>query len=635
MQYGFIKVCAVTPDMRVADVKFNTENIISDAVKAEKNGSQLTVFPELCISGYTCGDLFNQSQLLQAADNALTEICKRTEQLKSLIFVGAPIAKFGKLYNCAVAINCGKILGVIPKTFLPNYNEFYEKRNFVPAEKENSSITVANQTVPFGTKIIFKAENCKNFNVSAEICEDLWVPSSPSVKHVQAGANIICNLSAGNETVGKKEYRRELVKIQSAKLICGYIYASAGMGESTTDSVFAGHDLICENGSVLSESKLFENSIIYSEIDVDKLDGERRKIGSAFSSEEQLGYLYVPFTTKNIECKLTRTFSKLPFVPYGDNLSERAELILSMQAQGLAKRIKHSNSKTAVLGISGGLDSALALLVTVRAFKILNKDLKNIIAVTMPGFGTTGKTYENSLNLIKSLGAESREIKIVDSVLQHFKDIGHSAEDFNVTYENSQARMRTLILMDIANETCGLVVGTGDLSELALGWATYNGDHMSMYGVNCSVPKTLVKYLVKYEAEKTGGECKEVLINILNTEISPELLPPDESGKIAQKTEDLIGPYILHDFFLFYAIRYGFKPSKVRYLAEQTFKEDFDGQTIDRWLKNFYKRFFSQQFKRSCSPDGVKIGSVALSPRGDWRMPSDAVVATWLEDLEK
>lgn len=636
MRYGFIKVCAVTPEIKVADVKFNTEKIIEAVKESADNGSQLTVFPELCICGYTCGDLFNQSALLNGVENAVYEISRATEGIETLVFVGAPVVCEGKLYNCAVAICNGKILGVVPKTYIPDYGEFYEGRHFSTAPDKCSYITVGKQRgVPFGTEIIFQAENCPAFTVAAEICEDLWAPQSPSVKHTQAGANIVVNLSCSDETVGKADYRRDLVKMQSGKLICGYVYCDAGDGESATDMAFAGHNIIAENGSVLKESKLFDNGLIYSEIDVELLSADRRKMASSYYGREcTADYKVCSFVTSVKEVNLSREFPKTPFVPSeGAKLSDRAELILSVQSKGLEKRLKHTLAKTAVIGISGGLDSALALLVTCRAFKSLNKDFKDIIAVTMPGFGTTAKTKNNSLALIKTLGVTEKVIPITDSVLQHFKDIGHDRDKLDVTYENSQARMRTLILMDIANQTNGLVVGTGDLSELALGWATYNGDHMSMYGVNVSVPKTLVKHLVQCEANRIGGECKGILESIINTEISPELLPPSD-GEIQQKTEDLVGPYVLHDFFLYYAIRCGFTPEKIQFLAVNTFTGIYDGQTVNKWLKVFYKRFFNQQFKRSCLPDGVKVGSVALSPRGDWRMPSDATSRLWLDELD-
>ncbi len=636
MNYGFIKVCAATPEIRVADVEFNTQNIIKAIEQSAANGSQLTVFPELCISGYTCGDLFNQPALIKACENALGAICKATEGIKTLVFVGAPIAAEGRLFNCAVAVNDGDIIGVVPKTYLPNYGEFYERRNFSPAPSTEScrTVSICGKQVNFGTDLIFKSQNCAEFTVAAEICEDLWSPKSPSIAYAQNGASIIVNLSCSDETAGKAEYRRNLVKMQSAKLICGYIYCDSGDGESTTDAVFGGHNIICENGCVLVESKLFDNGLIYSEIDVEMLATERRRISGSYCAEHSVCCV-VPFEASRNDCSFERKFSRLPFVPEdGSALDERAELILTIQAKGLEKRFKHTQSKTAVIGVSGGLDSALALLVTCRAFKALGKDVKDIVAVTMPGFGTTKKTKSNSVELIKALGASVRTIPIGGSVLKHFKDIGHDEDDRNTTYENAQARMRMLVLMDIANDENGLVIGTGDLSELALGWATYNGDHMSMYGVNSSVPKTLVKYLIAYEARKLGGKRGKILNDILNTEISPELLPPDSDGKIAQKTEDIVGPYILHDFFLYYAIRRGFEPEKILFIANKTFEGVYDAQTIKKWLKNFYKRFFAQQFKRSCMPDGVKVGSVSLSPRGDWRMPSDAIAKLWLEQLD-
>ncbi len=630
--YGFIKACAVTPDIKVADVRHNTSKIIESIKNAGE--AQLIVFPELSLCGYTCGDLFNQRALIASVEEGLSEIANSTNGNRALIFVGAPVVCFGRLYNCAVAICDGKILGVVPKTNLPTYGEFYERRHFTPAESENMTVTICGESVDFGTKLIFSASNVEGFTVSAEICEDLWVPDSPSIYHAKAGANIIVNLSCSDETVGKAEYRRDLVKMQSAKLVCGYVYCDAGEGESTTDMAFAGHNLICENGDLLAESPLFKNCCVCADIDVDKLSNERRRMSNTFfSAGDMQGYKVVGFTAAD-GGEVERTFPQMPFVPANnEKLRERTELILSIQSSGLKKRFMHTGSKTAVIGISGGLDSALALLVTARVFKQLKKPASDIIAVTMPGFGTTGKTYNNSLKLIECLGATAKSIDITKSVLSHFEDIGHDPEILDVTYENAQARTRTLILMDLANKTGGLVIGTGDLSELALGWATYNGDHMSMYAVNCSVPKTLVKHLVRYEAGNLGGKTEDVLNDILNTEISPELLPPDKSGNIAQKTEDLVGPYILHDFFLYYAVRWGFAPDKVRYLARRAFKDSFDEETIDKWLKNFYRRFFAQQFKRSCIPDGVKVGSVSLSPRGDWRMPSDASNAVWMSFL--
>lgn len=636
MRYGFIKVCSATPKLRVADVNYNADNIIDTVRESAEKGAQLVVFPELSVCGYTCGDLFNQSALLEAVENAVERIKKATAGIRALVFVGAPVSNSGRLYNCAVAISGGKILAVIPKTFLPNYGEFYEKRNFCRAPNGALKIDYAGeQGIYFGTDCVLKAENYKYFTVSAEICEDLWAPCSPSVFHAAAGANIIVNLSCSNETIGKADYRRNLIKVQSAKLACGYVYSDAGMGESTTDLVFAGHNIICENGKIISESPLFEGGFTYGEIDVELLALERQRTIDYYGLDSVKEYTVIEFTAAEGANNIEREFSAHPFIPTdGKKLRERAEQIISIQAKALQKRLEHTAAKTAVIGISGGLDSALALLVARRAFIDMGKPLSDIIAITMPGFGTTSRTKNNSLKLIEQIGATSRICPITDSVLKHFEDIGHDKDVHDVTYENAQARMRTMILMDVANKSGGLVIGTGDLSELALGWATFNGDHMSMYGVNSSVPKTLVKYLVKEEAEIIGGECGKVLKDIVDTEISPELLPPDKSGNIAQKTEDLVGPYELHDFFLYYAIRYGFAPEKIKMLAISAFKDKYNNDLIEKWLKVFYKRFFSQQFKRSCVPDGVKVGSVALSPRGDWRMPSDAVAAVWLDNLK-
>ena len=632
--YGFIRVYAVTPDLKVADVKYNAERIAENISKA--GDAQLIVFPELSVTGYTCGDLFNQRALSDGAEDALRKICEASRGNRALVFVGAPVLRSDRLYNCAVAISDGRILGVVPKSFLPNYGEFYERRHFTPAEKDNGTAELCGQIVPFGTGLIFRAVNLPHFTVAAELCEDLWVPDSPSVRHARAGANIIVNLSCSDEIVGKAEYRRDLVRMQSAKLVCGYVYCDAGEGESTTDMAFAGHDVICENGTVLAESKLFENGAICTDIDVDRLSNERRRMANTFfAAGDGNGYDVIDFIAAE-GGETVRSFPQMPFVPANnEKLRERTELILSIQASGLKKRLEHTHSRTAVIGVSGGLDSALALLVVARVFKMTGRPLSNVIAVTMPGFGTTGRTYNNSLRLIGCLGATAKSIDITESVMRHFEDIGHDPAVLDVTYENAQARMRTMILMDLANKTGGLVIGTGDLSELALGWATYNGDHMSMYAVNCSVPKTLVKHLVAYEAANLGGEAQNVLNDILNTEISPELLPPDKSGNIAQKTEDLVGPYILHDFFLYYSVRCGFSPDKVKYIAVRAFEGVYDGETIDKWLKNFYRRFFAQQFKRSCIPDGVKVGSVSLSPRGDWRMPSDASVRLWLDAIDR
>ena len=632
-KYGFVRVCAATPEIRVGDVDFNVKNILSAAKEAAEGGAQVIVFPELCVTGYTCGDLFNQRALLDGVGSALSYLSENLPA-GALVFVGAPVENSGRLYNCAVVFNNGSILAVIPKSNIPNYGEFYERRHFCPADEGHSEIKVAGTSALFGTDIIFEDKNMPLFTVAAEICEDLWVPSSPSVRHALSGANIIVNLSCSDEIAGKAEYRRNLVKMQSSKLISGYVYCDAGNGESTTDMVFAGHNVICENGSVLKESKLFENGLIFADIDVEKLDGERKRCASTYycGKSECFSHNRIPFISQDCTAFTNRTFAKYPFVPQsGAKLAGRTELILNLQTMGLVKRLKHTNSKTAVIGISGGLDSALALLVTRRAFEKLGKDFKDIIAITMPGFGTTGKTLNSASRLCEALGVTLKKIDITKSVLKHFKDIGHDPAELDVTYENSQARMRTMILMDTANKTGGMVIGTGDLSELALGWATYNGDHMSMYAVNSGVPKTLVKHLIQFEAERLGGDAGKILEVILSTEISPELLPPDSSGNIAQKTEDIVGPYVLHDFFLYYIVRWGFAPDKVRYIARKTFAGEFSDGEIDKWLKNFYKRFFAQQFKRSCIPDGVKVGTVTLSPRGDWRMPSDAAVSLWLD----
>lgn len=634
MQNSFVRVCSATVPVKVADVEFNTQQIINAINESYEKGSSIIVFPELSVCGYTCGDLFNQRTLIETVEKAVEGIAKATVGKHILAFLGAPIIKDGKLYNCAVAVCDGKVLGVIPKTFLPNYGEFYEQRHFVKAPDGLSTVKIAENSVPFGKNIIFKAVGIEELTVAAEICQDLWAPNSPSISHALNGANVIVNLSCSNETVGKADYRRDLVKIQSAKLISAYIYSDAGDGESTTDLVFAGHNLICENGKILAESQLFKNGLLYADIDVQMLSDERKRIASGYYAPTDGQYTVLEFQPNLKKTDFNRVFPQMPFVPINDEkLSERTELILTMQAKGLEKRLLHTGAKTAVIGISGGLDSTLALLVTCRAFKSLNKDLKDIIAVTMPGFGTTSKTKSNALKLIEVLGATSKTVSIKKSVEQHFEDIGHDKNETDVTYENAQARMRTLILMDLANKYNGLVIGTGDLSEMALGWSTYNGDHMSMYSVNCSVPKTLVRHLVKFEAERLDKTTAEILINILNTEISPELLPA-KNGEIVQKTEDTIGPYVLHDFFLYYTVRYGFSPEKVFTIAKKTFKDIFNAETIKKWLKVFYKRFFSQQYKRSCMPDGVKVGSVSLSPRGDWRMPSDAVANLWLKDLD-
>ena len=634
MKNGFIKVAAATPDIRVADVEFNTQNIINAMEEAQKNGAKILVFPELCVTGYTCSDLFDHSVLLKASRKALLEVAENTNDKDMLVFVGAPLEVNGKLYNVAAAMNQGEIIGFTTKTFLPNYGEFYEMRQFTPGPQTVREITFEGKKIPFGPQILFQAEGMEELVVAAEICEDVWSPVPPSIQAALEGATVIVNCSASDETIGKDTYRRALISGQSARLISGYIYANAGEGESTTDLVFGGHNIIAENGTVLKESSRYVNEIIYSELDLQRITGERRK-NTTFQPLDEETLVRVPFTVEETKTFLTRTFPKKPFVPSDEQTrAQRCEEILTIQAMGLKKRLAHTNARTAVVGISGGLDSTLALLVTARAFDLLGRDKKDIIAVTMPCFGTTDRTYQNACEMSKKVGATLIEVPIADAVNIHFRDIGHDPEDHSVTYENCQARERTQVLMDIANKTWGMVIGTGDLSELALGWATYNGDHMSMYGVNASVPKTLVRHLVKYAADDTTDEAlKNVLYDVLDTPVSPELLPPKD-GDIAQKTEDLVGPYELHDFFLYFMLRFGYEPSKIFRIACMTFDGEYDKETIFKWLETFCRRFFSQQFKRSCLPDGPKVGTVALSPRGDWRMPSDACVAVWMKDLE-
>ena len=634
MKNGFVKVAAATPDIRVADVEFNTQNIINAMEEAQKNGAKILVFPELCVTGYTCSDLFDHSVLLKASRKALLEIAENTNDKDMLVFVGAPLEVNGKLYNVAAAMNQGEIIGFTTKTFLPNYGEFYEMRQFTPGPQTVREITFEGKKIPFGPQILFQAEGMEELVVAAEICEDVWSPVPPSIQAALEGATVIVNCSASDETIGKDTYRRALISGQSARLISGYIYANAGEGESTTDLVFGGHNIIAENGTILKESSRYVNEIIYSEIDLQRITGERRK-NTTFQPLDEETLVRVPFTVEETKTFLTRTFPKKPFVPSDEQTrAQRCEEILTIQAMGLKKRLAHTNARTAVVGISGGLDSTLALLVTARAFDMLGRDKKDIIAVTMPCFGTTDRTYQNACEMSKKVGATLIEVPIADAVNVHFRDIGHDPEDHSVTYENCQARERTQVLMDIANKTWGMVIGTGDLSELALGWATYNGDHMSMYGVNASVPKTLVRHLVKYAADDTKDEAlKNVLYDVLDTPVSPELLPPKD-GDIAQKTEDLVGPYELHDFFLYFMLRFGYEPSKIFRIACMKFDGEYDKETIFKWLETFCRRFFSQQFKRSCLPDGPKVGTVALSPRGDWRMPSDACVAVWMKDLE-
>jgi NAD+ synthetase len=635
MRHGFIKVAAATPDIRVADVDYNKGQIIKQMDEAADAGAKIIVFPELCITGYTCSDLFLQDILLNSAKKALVEIAEYTKNLDALVFVGVPIAVGGELYNVAAALNHGNILGFTTKSFLPNYGEFYEMRQFRPGPKKAEKILFGGKEIPFGPQLLFVEKQMTNLIVSAEICEDVWSPVPPSIEAAREGATVIVNCSASDETIGKASYRESLISGQSARLISGYIYANAGEGESTTDLVFGGHNLIAENGTILAEAKRFSNGIIYTEFDVQKIANERRK-NTTFTETQEHVLPRIPFGLEQTETILTRTFPSRPFVPRDDQeRAKRCEEILTIQAMGLKKRLAHTHAKSAVVGISGGLDSTLALLVTAKAFDALGLERSGITAVTMPCFGTTDRTYQNACKMSLKVGATLREVRIGDAVMQHFKDIGHDPQDHSVTYENSQARERTQVLMDIANQTGGLVIGTGDMSELALGWATYNGDHMSMYGVNASVPKTLVRHLVHYFADTCeDSSLKEVLYDVLDTPVSPELLPPKD-GEIAQKTEDLVGPYELHDFFLYYFLRMGYEPGKIYRIAKLSFAGEYDDETIYKWLRTFCWRFFSQQFKRSCLPDGPKVGTVALSPRGDWRMPSDACVALWIQNLEK
>ena len=644
MKDGFIKVAAGTPEIRVADCAYNAQASIALLRQAAEQGVHLLALPELGLTGYTCGDLFFQPALLEGAKKALLALREASRAYPATVTVaGLPLSAGGKLYNCAAVVHNGLILGVVPKTHLPNYGEFYEQRWFASASswgRLHDYITISDglpqeeDCVPFSAQQVFTCETMPAFRFGVEICEDLWSVEPPSVRLAKAGATVIVNLSASDETVGKADYRRSLVAGHAARLVCGYLYADAGEGESTTDVVFSGHNLIAENGVILAESRRFSTGLTGSEIDVQKLAWERRRM-TTFPAHQDEGILHTSFSLPATETRLTRSIPDKPFIPSDPAARERCcEEILQIQSHGLKKRLAHSHAQTAVVGISGGLDSALALLVAVRALDLLGRPHTDVVAVTMPCFGTTARTKGNAEQLCERLGVTLHQIDIKASVDLHFADIGHDPARQDVTFENAQARERTQILMDMANRTNGMVIGTGDLSELALGWATYNGDHMSMYGVNGAVPKTLVRHLVAYEAERCGDETlRGVLLDILATPVSPELLPPKE-GEIQQKTEDLVGPYELHDFFLYYAIRWGFSPAKVFRLSEHAFSGTYSRETILHWLKNFYRRFFAQQFKRSCLPDGPKVGSVSLSPRGDWRMPSDAVPALWLEELE-
>ena len=636
-EQGFVRVGAVVPKLKVADTEFNCNEIIKQIEVASNNKIQIIVFPELCVTGYTCQDLFEQDTLLEEAENALNKILDYTNNLDIICIIGMPIKAENQLFNTAVVIQKGKILGIVPKTFIPNYGEFYEKRWFASSKNANKKeIEILGQKIPFGIDLLFKDKENNEICFGIEICEDIWAVEPPSNKLALLGANIIFNLSASNEVIGKKEYRRELVKMQSAKTISGYVYCSSGVNESTSDVVFSGESMIFENGSCLTNNQRFdfESNMIFTEIDTKRLANDRRKNISFMGNPIDLEYREIEINIPdNIE-SLTREYSKTPFVPEDKKkISEICEEILNIQSYGLAKRLLHTNINKTIIGISGGLDSTLAFLVIIKAYEILNLPKENIIAITMPGFGTTSRTHNNSMKLINEYGATFREINITKSSLQHFEDIGHDKNIKDVTYENAQARERTKILMDIANKENGLVVGTGDLSELALGWCTYNGDHMSMYAVNTSIPKTLVKYIIKWVADNSKEECKNIINDILDTPISPELLPPDENGNIEQKTEEQVGPYILHDFFLYHFLRYGAEPKKIYILACKTFKNDFKKEEIKHWLQVFIKRFFTQQFKRNCMPDGPKVGTVSLSPRGDLRMPSDASYNNWLNNF--
>jgi len=656
---GLIRAAAVTPVLKVANPDFNTEEMIKCMKEAEKNGAGIILFPELCISGYSCGDLFYQEFLYNKSMDGLKKIADATKELSAVVVTGCYIRLENNLFNCAALLQDGRVRGVVPKMFLPNYKEFYEARWFASGNRiaeSVKSVRLFGYDVPFGHLMFVDDEN--ELKLGIEVCEDLWVPVTPGSFLALNGAHIILNPSASNETVAKSDYRRNLISMESAKNICCYVYASSGVHESTTDLVFGGHKLIAENGNLLAESALFErnSSITYGDLDCERIKFERT-YGQNFEEStsaygDRIAFTKVPLAPLRLldpaKDTLIRKYQKNPFVPADPaTMDQRCREIFSIQAAGLAKRMEHTRSKKAVVGISGGLDSTLALLVCVETFKLIGKDPKDIIAVTMPGFGTTGKTYTNAQTIMRLFGTDMREIPIREAVTQHFRDIGHDPSCRDVTYENAQARERTQILMDIANKEGGLVVGTGDLSEVALGWSTYNGDHMSMYGVNTSVPKTLVRFVIKWVMDhKLAGPGEEkdfsldnkllrtTLQDIMDTPISPELLPPDEAGEIAQKTEDTVGPYTLHDFFMFYTIRYGMSPKKLLYIAKSTFADEYPEEFIKKWLVVFYRRFFSQQFKRSCIPDGPKVGSVSLSPRGDWRMPSDADPSEWLKELD-
>ncbi len=644
MKDGFVKIACACPDVRVADCDYNTDRIIELIKEAAGKGVKIVCFPELSITGYTCGDLFLQETLLNAAESSLLRIAKETEELDIAAIVGLPLRSENKIYNCAAVVNGGSIKGAVPKINIPNYSEFYEARYFTSGKDVCFLYTGNGTEFLLSEQFIFNTESSgdeysaiRGLTFGIEICEDLWVADTPSVKLAKSGATIIFNPSASDEIIGKADYRRTLIKAKSGSLACAYAYADCGIGESTQDMVFAGHCLIAENGTVMAESKHFTRGLTIADVDFRKLLAERRRMNTFTENN----YKDSNTSMMNIELAVTETvlerpFPQTPFVPTDKHaLDSRCEEILTMQAVGLMTRLRHIGCKDAVLGLSGGLDSTLALIVAAHAFDMLGLDRKGIHTITMPCFGTTDRTYTNACKLAEAYGTTLEEINIRDSVMQHFKDIGQDPDVHDVTYENSQARERTQILMDKANQLNGIVIGTGDLSELALGWATYNGDHMSMYGVNGSIPKTLVRWLVNYESEVAEGTLSAVLRDVLDTPVSPELLPPEKDGTIAQKTEDLVGPYELHDFFLYYFVRFGFPPAKIYRMAVRSFEDKYSPTTIMKWLKKFCWRFFSQQFKRSCLPDGPKVGSVTLSPRGDWRMPSDASYNLWIKELEE
>ncbi|MCH5278466.1 MAG: NAD(+) synthase [Christensenellaceae bacterium] len=655
MKNGFLKVAAVSPKIRLADPKYNADLIIDAIKQADEKGVRLVAFPELVMTGYTCGDLFMHELLLNTVVSELKRIAEETKECKLVSIIGAPICVKDKLYNCAVVVCRGQFICAVPKIHLPNYGEFYEKRHFASGKYiDDDEIWCDELLCHVEPKLVIRSSEIPNFRFGVEICEDLWVSDPPSNAMTEDGALIIVNCSAGDETIGKADYRKNLVAVQSAKTCSAYIYCGAGEGESTSDMVFSGHSFIYENGVLLAENKPFESGMLITEIDLDRLCYERRLMNSFSQDLHDKKFLLTEFkifgeydrkrdddsVVQRMELpitELTRKFDRNPFVPHDeDEINARAHDILMLQAMGLKRRLEHTHSKCVVFGISGGLDSSLALLACVKTCDIMGMDRSFIHAVTMPCFGTTHHTKNNAVELCNALGVTLHTIPISDSVRQHFSDIGHDENDHSIVYENAQARMRTLVLMDLANSMGGLVIGTGDLSELALGWATYNGDHMSMYGINSGIPKTLIKYVVRYYAKTCGDErIKNVLFSILDTPISPELLPADEDGHIAQRTEDLVGPYELHDFFLYYVLRWGYPPAKLYRIAKSAFGgSEFTDEVILKWLKNFYRRFFNQQFKRNCLPDGPKVGSVCLSPRGDWRMPSDASCRIWFDELE-